>query len=129
MLFAALDAGGDLGFLQRRPEGLGDLADEFLLIARARFNSAREPCSGRGTARGSQVLEFELDRVQPQPFGDRRVDFQVSRALRRRFTGGITPRVRMLCMRSASLTMMTRMSRTIASSIFRKLSPAPPGGS
>ena len=42
--------------------------------------------------------------------------------MRRRFIGGMTPSVRMLCMRSASLTMMTRMSRTMASSILRKLS-------
>ena len=40
----------------------------------------------------------------------------------RRFAGGIAPSVRMLWVRSASLTMITRMSRTIASSILRKLS-------
>ncbi len=40
----------------------------------------------------------------------------------RRLAGGIAPSVRMLCVRSASLTMITRMSRTMASSILRKLS-------
>ena len=46
----------------------------------------------------------------------------VSRATARRFSGGIDASVRMLCVRSASLTMMTRMSRTIARIILRKLS-------
>jgi hypothetical protein len=33
VLLAAFQAAGDLGLLQRALEGLGDLADEFLLIA------------------------------------------------------------------------------------------------
>ena len=44
----------------------------------------------------------------------------VSRAICRRFATDMMSMVRMLCVRSASLTMMTRRSRTIASSILRK---------
>ncbi len=42
--------------------------------------------------------------------------------MRRFLSGRKAPRVRMLCSRSASLTMMTRMSRDIASTIFWKFS-------
>ena len=47
---------------------------------------------------------------------------KVSRAIRRRFSGDKTPRVRILCSRSASLTNTTRISRDIARVIFWKLS-------
>ena len=47
---------------------------------------------------------------------------EVSRAIRRRLCSGMAPRVRILWVRSASLTMMTRMSSTMARSILRKLS-------
>ena len=46
----------------------------------------------------------------------------VSRATWRRLAGAIASMVRRLCVRSASLTRITRRSRTIASSILRKLS-------
>ncbi|MNT38643.1 hypothetical protein D3C72_1748460 [compost metagenome] len=42
--------------------------------------------------------------------------------MRWRLSSRIASRVRILCRRSASLTMMTRMSRAIASSILRKFS-------
>lgn len=48
----------------------------------------------------------------------------VSSAMRRRFSGGTKSSVRMLCVRSASFTRITRTSRAIASSILRKLSGA-----
>jgi hypothetical protein len=47
---------------------------------------------------------------------------RVSRAMRRALAVGSTPRVRMLCRRSASLTRMTRISRAMARAIFWKFS-------
>ena len=44
----------------------------------------------------------------------------VSRATARRRAGAMASSVRMLCVRSASLTRITRRSRTIASTILRK---------
>ena len=71
----------------------------------------------------AEVFQLELDAVEAEALGDRRVDLQ------RLARDGAAPRaaasrrcVRMLCVRSASLTRMTRRSRTIASSILRKLS-------
>ena len=69
------------------------------------------------------VLELALDPVDAEAVRERRVDVErllrdLALALRRRGA----PSVRMLCVRSASFTRMTRMSRAIASSILRKFS-------
>ncbi len=130
MLLAAVDVADELGFFQRPLEGLGDLGDKFFLIAAGPLQLPLENLVAVGVQRPEpQVLQFELDRVQAETLGDRRVDSRVSRAVRRRFTGGMAPRVRMLCMRSASLTMMTRMSRTMATAFYGSSRPAPPDDS
>ena len=77
MLFAAFDAAGDRGFLQRALEGLGDLADEFLLIAARALQFPFENLVAVGIQRPeTQILELELDRVQAEALGDGRVDLQ-----------------------------------------------------
>ena len=65
------------GLLQRALEGLGDLADEFLLIAARALQFAFEHLVAVRVQRAKpQILEFELDRVQTEALGDRRVDLQ-----------------------------------------------------
>ena len=77
VLFAAFHAARDLGLLQRALEGFGDLADEFLLVAARALQLALEHLVAVGVQRPeAQVLELELDRVQSEPLGDRRVDLQ-----------------------------------------------------
>ena len=67
----------DRGLLQRALEGLGDLADEFLLIAARALQFAFENLVAVRIQRAkSQILELELDRVQSEALGDRRVDLQ-----------------------------------------------------
>ena len=63
-----------------------------------------------------EVFQLDTDGVDTQAAGDTRVN------LRRFFSGRNAPRVRILCKRSASLTIMTRISRDIASTIFWKFS-------
>ncbi len=63
--------------MQRGLEGLGDLADEFLLIAARALQFAFEnPVAVRIQGPKPQILELELDRIQAEPLGDRRIDFQ-----------------------------------------------------
>ncbi len=64
MLLAALHFSANLGLFQRGLEGLGDLADEFLLIAARALQFPFENFVTIGIQRSeAQVLELELDRV------------------------------------------------------------------
>ena len=55
----------------------GDLADELLLVAARALQFAFEHLVAIGVQRPeSQILELELDRVQAEALGDRRVDVQ-----------------------------------------------------
>ncbi len=77
VLLAPLHAAGDPGLLQRALEGLGDFADEFLLIAARTLQFALQHFVTVGIQRAEpQILELELDRVQTQALRDRRVDIQ-----------------------------------------------------
>jgi len=77
VLLAALDAAANLDLLQRAFEGLGDLADEFLLIAARPLQLALQHLVAVGIqCPESQILEFQLHRVQPETLRDRRVDLQ-----------------------------------------------------
>ncbi len=77
MLLPTLDAADDVGLLQGCLEGLGDLADEFLLIAAGPLQFPFEHLVAVGVQRPeAQVLELELHRVQAEALGDGGVDFQ-----------------------------------------------------
>jgi len=69
-----------------------------------------------------EVFEIPLHAPDPQPVRDRGVDLDRSRAIDCCLTGGRLASVRMLCRRSASLMMMTRMSLAIARNILRRFS-------
>ena len=69
-----------------------------------------------------QVLELGLDLGHAEPVGERRVDVERLLGDLPGFSGGRYSSVRMLCRRSASLIMSTRMSRAMATSILRKFS-------
>jgi len=77
VLLAAFDPAADAGLFQRSLERLGDLADELLLIAAGALQFAFEHLVAvwvQGAK--AQVLEFQLDRIQTEPFGNGRVDLQ-----------------------------------------------------
>ena len=77
MLLAPLDAAGDAGLLERALEGVGDLADEFLLIAAGPLQLPLEHLVAIRIQRAkAEILEFELDRVQTEALGDGRIDFE-----------------------------------------------------
>ena len=100
-----------------------DLVQELLLIARARFKArSQHPVALRVERLEAEVLELELQGVEAEAFGDRRVDVERLARDPALLLGGSDWIVRMLCVRSASFTRITRRSRTIASSILRKLS-------
>src|SRR5450631_892109 len=77
VLFAPLHCAGDPGLFERSLEGFGDLRDEFLLIAPRALQLAFEHLVPVGVQRPkSQIFQFQLDRVQSEALGDRRVDVQ-----------------------------------------------------
>ena len=69
-----------------------------------------------------QIFQFAANLAHAQTVRDRRIDVDGLLRDRSCFSRGSEPIVRMLCSRSASFTMMTRMSLVIASSILRRLS-------
>ena len=65
------------GFLQGALEGLGDLGDEFLLVAARALQFPFENLVAVRVQRAKpKILEFQLDGIQSQALGDRRVDLE-----------------------------------------------------
>ena len=124
-LDAALDAGGNALPAELLLDRPADLLEELLDGAAA---WTRWPRSDLGGGLGLQVAEGQVLQLAadscPCPGGARWA--RRSRGSPARCAAGVSrrrlPSVRMLCRRSASLTMTTRMSSTMASSILRKLS-------
>jgi hypothetical protein len=77
VLLAALHAARDRGLLQGALEGLGDLADELLLVAARTLQFAFEHLVAIRVERPeSEILELQFDGVQAETLGDRCVDLQ-----------------------------------------------------
>ena len=124
VLFAPGDGGLDLAVLELLLHRDPDLVDQFAAVAARRLDRLGQHLVAVGVAVAeAQVFQFLVDRVQPQPVGDRARRFPAFRvAMRWRFSAGIASMVCMLCRRSASLIRITRTSCAIASSILRKFS-------
>ena len=77
MLLTALHRADDRRFFQRILEGVGDLGDEFLLVAAGLFQLTLEHFVAVGVKRAkSQILELEFHGIETQALGDGRIDFQ-----------------------------------------------------
>ena len=77
MFLARFDFARYLGLLQRGADLLGDLAEEFLLVAARALQRALEHAIAlRIGGLEAEVFELELEVVQPETLGDRRIDLE-----------------------------------------------------
>ena len=124
-LDAAVDARRDAFPPQLGFHRLADLLQKRFAGLAMGFDGFRN-LSGRLPDRDGGRPDLPVRRAScPCPGGGRwgrRSRWSRARSVRAAPPAGMWPRVRMLCRRSASLTMITRISLTMASSILRKLS-------